>query len=167
MANLPTPALRKKRILRDVCLLLLCPLVLLLAWGFPCFTRSQALWALQKANFFEGGRVVAWSSPPEDRDTAYAVLRRDGWYAVGTLRRAGPFWEPVRFNAVQPDDALPITLLFEDAGMAHSFLCVLSSDPQIVTRAGLRGGLLRNQLVPAAAAYPPAGGGGTLLSLSL
>ena len=40
MANLPTPALRKKRILRDVCLLLLCPLVLLLAWGFPCFTRS-------------------------------------------------------------------------------------------------------------------------------
>ena len=27
MANLPTPALRKKRILRDVCLLLLCPLV--------------------------------------------------------------------------------------------------------------------------------------------
>lgn len=52
---------------------------------------------------------------------------------VGTLRRAGPFWEPVRFNAVQPDDALPITLLFEDAGMAHSFLCVLSSDPQIVT----------------------------------
>ena len=133
MANLPTPALRKKRILRDVCLLLLCPLVLLLAWGFPCFTRSQALWALQKANFFEGGRVVAWSSPPEDRDTAYAVLRRDGWYAVGTLRRAGPFWEPVRFNAVQPDDALPITLLFEDAGMAHSFLCVLSSDPQIVT----------------------------------
>jgi len=29
MANLPTPALRKKRILRDVCLLLLCPLVLL------------------------------------------------------------------------------------------------------------------------------------------
>ena len=133
MANLPTPALRKKRILRDVCLLLLCPLVLLLAWGFPCFTRSQALWALQKANFFEGGRVVAWSSPPEDRDTAYAVLRRDGWYAVGTLRRAGPFWEPVRFNAVQPDDALPITLLFVDAGMAHSFLCVLSSDPQIVT----------------------------------
>ncbi|UQT48366.1 DUF5044 domain-containing protein [Flavonifractor plautii] len=52
---------------------------------------------------------------------------------MGTLRRAGPFWEPVRFNAVQPDDALPITLLFEDAGMAHSFLCVLSSDPQIVT----------------------------------
>ena len=133
MANLPTPALRKKRILRDVCLLLLCPLVLLLAWGFPYFTRSQALWALQKANFFEGGRVVAWSSPPEDRDTAYAVLRWDGWYAVGTLRRAGPFWEPVRFNAVQPDDALPITLLFEDAGIAHSFLCVLSSDPQIVT----------------------------------
>ncbi|MFQ7855208.1 MAG: DUF5044 domain-containing protein [Flavonifractor plautii] len=133
MANLPTPALRKKRILRDVCLLLLCPLVLLLVWGFPYFTRSQALWALQKANFFEGGRVVAWSSPPEDRDTAYAVLRWDGWYAVGTLRRAGPFWEPVRFNAVQPDDALPITLLFEDAGMAHSFLCVLSSDPQIVT----------------------------------
>ena len=84
MANLPTPALRKKRILRDVCLLLLCPLVLLLAWGFPCFTRSQALWALQKANFFEGGRVVAWSSPPEDRDTAYAVLRRD----------AGTPWEP-------------------------------------------------------------------------
>ena len=89
MANLPTPALRKKRILRDVCLLLLCPLVLLLAWGFPYFTRSQALWALQKANFFEGGRVVAWSSPPEDHDTAYAVLRWDGWYAVGTLRRAG------------------------------------------------------------------------------
>ena len=85
MANLPTPALRKKRILRDVCLLLLCPLVLLLAWGFPYFARSQAL------------------------------------------------WEPVRFNAVQPDDALPITLLFEDAGIAHSFLCVLSSDPQIVT----------------------------------
>ena len=26
MANLPTPAPRKKRILRDVCLLLLCPL---------------------------------------------------------------------------------------------------------------------------------------------
>lgn len=94
MANLPTPALRKKRILRDVCLLLLCPLVLLLAWGFPYFTRSQALWALQKANFFEGGRVVAWSSPPEDRDTAYAVLRRDGWYAVGTLRRRGPSGSP-------------------------------------------------------------------------
>ncbi len=45
----------------------------------------------------------------------------------------GAFWEPVQFNTVQPDDVLPITLLFEDAGMAHSFLCVLSSDPQIVT----------------------------------
>lgn len=84
MANLPTPALRKKRILRDVCLLLLCPLVLLLAWGFPCFTRSQALWALQKANFFEGGRVVAWSSP---RKTVIPPMPSSG----GT---AGTPWEP-------------------------------------------------------------------------
>ena len=45
MANLPTPALRKKRILRDVCLLLLCPLVLLLAGRFKrqTFLRAAAL----------------------------------------------------------------------------------------------------------------------------
>ena len=95
MANLPTPALRKKRILRDVCLLLLCPLVLLLAWGFPYFTRSQALWALQKANFFEGGSVVAWSSPPEDRDPAYAVLRREAVEHCFLFPCDGSAWVPV------------------------------------------------------------------------
>ena len=84
MANLPTPALRKKRILRDVCLLLLCPLVLLLAWGFPCFTRSQALWALQKANFFEGGRVSPGRLP---RKTVIPPMPSSG----GT---AGTPWEP-------------------------------------------------------------------------
>lgn len=52
MANLPTPALRKKRILRDVCLLLLCPLVLLLAWGFPYFTRSLGPLGASKGKLF-------------------------------------------------------------------------------------------------------------------
>ena len=63
MANLPTPALRKKRILRDVCLLLLCPLVLLLAWGFPCFTRSQALWRFKRQTFLRRPRCRLVVSP--------------------------------------------------------------------------------------------------------
>lgn len=52
MANLPTPALRKKRILRDVCLLLLCPLVLLLAWGFPLLHPESGPLGASKGKLF-------------------------------------------------------------------------------------------------------------------
>lgn len=127
---LPSPTLRKKRILRDGCLLLLTLAVLLAALGFPCLTREQALSALQKANFFDGGRVITWSVPSEDRGTAYAILQRGDWYAVGEVRRTWPFWEPVQLNAVQMDVTRAATLLPDRQGMAHNFLCVLSNDPE-------------------------------------
>lgn len=128
---LPSPTLRKKRILRDGCLLLLTLALLLAALGFPCLTRGQALSALQKANFFDGGCVVTWSLPPDEPDTACAVLQMGDWYALGQVRRAWPFWEPVRFDAVRLEAPLPVVLLPEDPAPC-SFLCVLSGVPEMV-----------------------------------
>ena len=58
MAKPTTPALRRRRTLRNLVLLLLCPLALTVLWQFPYFTSDQALWALKKENFFESGRVL-------------------------------------------------------------------------------------------------------------
>lgn len=45
MAKPTTPALRRRRTLRNLVLLLLCPLALTVLWQFPYFTSDQALWA--------------------------------------------------------------------------------------------------------------------------
>ena len=134
MAKPTTPALRRRRTLRNLVLLLLCPLALTVLWQFPYFTSDQALWALKKENFFESGRVLFRAETAEwpDYDSLgdeFVVLRSGDWYALGSLVRNNLFWGPYVFWSIrpEPDRALACTQNSND------FLFVVSSDPEIVT----------------------------------
>ena len=59
MTKPTTPALRRRHTLRNLVFLMLCLLALIVLWGFPYFTKNQALWALKKQNFFENSRCCS------------------------------------------------------------------------------------------------------------
>lgn len=134
MAKPTTPALRRWRTLRNLVLLLLCPLALIVLWQFPYFTKGQALWALKKANFFESSQVLLRAETEEWPDydflgDAFVILRSGDWYALGSLVQNNLFWQPYVFQSIrlEPDCILTST---QDI---HNFLFVVSSDSEIVT----------------------------------
>ena len=134
MAKPTTPALRRRRTLRNLVLLLLCPLALIVLWQFPYFTSDQALWALKKENFFESGRVLFLAEAAEwpDYDSLgdeFVVLRSGDWYALGSLVRNNLFWGPYVFWSIRPEPDHALT----HTQNSHDFLFVVSSDPEIVT----------------------------------
>lgn len=134
MTKPTTPALRRRHTLRNLVFLMLCLLALIVLWGFPYFTKNQALWALKKQNFFENSRVLLRAEAKDWPDydflgDEFVILRSRDWYALGSLVQNNLFWQPYVFQSIRPEPDRALT----STQNTYDFLFVVSSDPEIVT----------------------------------
>ena len=132
-----TPAVRKRRILRDALLLAVLLVVLVLALDFPILTANQALEATQARCFFGPGEVITTLDFPRSANTVklgqydrYYILRHGNWYAWCGVNHYGLFWQTGGLDAVENDPDVPLVPLVVSDWNSGAVL-VISNDPEI------------------------------------
>lgn len=140
MSKPVTPAQRKKRIVRDVLILLACLVLLVIVRDFPIPTAELALAATQQQELFGPGEVITVldyvdrtapnvSLGHYDR---YYILRDGEFYAWCGIDYDGFLtWRTGWLEAVKNDPSVPLVPLIIDPWWAGAAL-VVSNDPEIV-----------------------------------
>lgn len=124
---------RRQRFFRYARRLVFSLLLLCIVLDFPIPTAGLARRATERRSYFGPSEVLCTLEEPLSRDRSYAV-RWEDWYGVVSIRRAGPFWDTGRVEAVKNDPDLPLIPLEDSFFLSqHEPIIVFSNDPDIVS----------------------------------